>query len=1052
MSNKYKEFDDFGANDGSRSEDVTIVDKKTLYDKYSNVEYLVYTLKKKLGNGSIVQYCKATRFFRLVRVSKDDQQNTKMMEVHTDIIRSAFSTKTNLIVVIANIMNPEPLGLIYCFGVQATGSSPAEAIEECRKEFAGLLASYQGTHRTCHIVPLQKKEMDAITKRLGDISHSYVVNVQGIPQTKQSSGSPSKSCLPQQVSNTEEQMEQFIGGLVTDDFIFMLMATPLNEDYLRKWLVKSLEEQNEHESKRQGSKSISFSIGIPMSFNCSNGTNTGTSRNSSVSNNHSISTNHNEGTSTNENISEGTNTGWNSSINKSDGTSNSIGSSKGTSTSENHGTSWNEGNTVGGNVQILSKLGGLNYSHNNSNGGSDGYGSGTNTGTNESTGENHSNGTSSGLSGGESFNQSKGSGTSISDGTGTSDGTGNSLSNGLTSGKNFSRGMSGGLSPSISFGKNYQWQDMTQAYICELLGFQNDRLKQMLNGDGGFFTDCYISCNNPETQKKIESLVTTTWINPDGKIDIIHGDIPQRQVQAKLAMHMQAMTPCLEKSYNKNGGSFYKYATILRSSEISAFTHPPRISVGGLEAAMDDRPKFRVPADRQNKEILVGNVISSEVFSYEQAEKNRGLGYVTDLKYSIGNNELAHLVIDGQAGSGKSVLARRLVHGLYNNCFTEDRITHKKSRKRILILDPKGEWRLMGKVVPAGEFKFYSIANPDFYPLKMNLLRCPKNIRPYEYLTMFTEHFCAGYGLLDRAIAEIRGAIYELYDEVHAFDTSGGYDPYRANELTKNITLADVYNKLKQKCDDLQKTRDSHGVEALNTYLTRLDMFNKPESTEYIMFCNRGGQSIEDVLGEDDVTVIESNGLPKNAQSFFFVLMMDGMFRYAQGQGSKGFYSPGQYETFIVLEEANTVLISSNSTGDDSNDSLKRVSEVIDQSRSYGLFIWTITQKIASMPNSVIANSGLVFIGRTTAKNDIDTALTMMGYGNGFHDIAYNKFVPRMPVGEFICTVKKGEQDIQQIPTLVKVKPLDVDIPDDAELDIIVKQNIVERMRRKHTD
>lgn len=1043
---------DFSSYDGSRTEHIDIKEKKILYDKYSNVDYLVYKLEKKIGNGSVIQYYKATRYFRLVRVSKEDQQNTKIMEVHTDIIRSAFSTKKNLIVTIANIVHPEPLGLIYCFGVQSTGSTAIEAIEECRKDFNGLLASYQGTHRTCHIVPLQKKEMDAILARLE--KYNYVLNVQGIPQTKQSSGAPSRGCMPQQVSNTEEQMEQFIAGLVTDDFIFMLMATPLNEDYLRKWLVKSQEEQTSHESKKQGSKSVNFSIGIPMSFNCSNGTNTGSARSLSSNQNHSTGISHTEGSGTNSSASHSDNTGWNNSsgTNSSHNENASVGTNSGISDGDS--TNWNKNSGNSYNPSFASKL--FTYTHTTGSSYGGGTTHSTNTGNNSSIATGDSIGTSEtkGTSGGSADTISNGTSTNVSDGTNISDSTGSGLSNSYNAGKSKSIGASGGLSPSISFGKSYQWQDMNEVYICELLGYQNQRLKQMLDGDGGFFTDCYISCDNPETQKKIESLVTTTWINPDGKIDIIHADIPQRAVQAKLALHMEAMSPCLEKSYNKDGGSFYKFATILRSSEISAFTHPPRISVGGLENAMDDRPKFRVPADRQTKEILVGNVISSEVFSYEQAVKNRGLGYVTDLKYTIGNSELAHLVIDGQAGSGKSVLARRLVNGLYNNCFTEDRITHKKSRKRILILDPKGEWRLMGKVVPTGDFKFYSIANPDFYPLRMNLLRCPKNIRPYEYLSMFTEHFCAGYGLLDRAVAEIRGAIYELYDENGAFGSeSTPYDPYHANEVTKNITLADVYKKLKDKCDDLQKTRDSHGVEALNTYLTRLDMFSKPESTEYIMFCNRGGQSIEDVLGDDDVTVIESNGLPKNAQAFFFVLMMDGMFRYAQGQGSKGFYSPGQYETFIVLEEANTVLISSNNTGDESNDSLKRVSEVIDQSRSYGLFIWTITQKIASMPNSVIANSGLVFIGRTTAEADIKTALTMMGYsGSGLHDIAYTKFVPRMPVGEFICTVKKGEQDIQQMPTLVKVTPLDVEIPDNAELDIIVKQNMVERLRRKHND
>ena len=1041
----------FGTYDGDSTEQIKILDKKILYDAHSNVEYILFKLEKKLGNGSIIQYYKATRYFRLIRVSKTDSANKKMMETHADVIRSAFFAKINLIVTIGNIVTPEPLGLLYCFGVQSTGTSPAEAIDECRKDFSALLGSYQGTHRTCHVIPLQKKELDWLFNKIAD--QKYVVNVKGIPMAKTgSAGSPNKNSFVQPQVSTEEQMEQFLAGMVTEDFVFMLMATPIDTNYLRNWLIQTTKEQTIHESQKQGSKSVSFSIGIPMSFNCSNGTNTGTSRTMGNSTSNNVSDSHSVSKGTATSTSESFNSGWsrnNSTSNsQNDSSSGTIGNSYGESKSD--GTSTTHSGSISADISSIVKPS-YTYSKGTS------HNEGTNTGNSSSasdtsgSGWSQTNGT--GESGGEGVSTSVSENNSISDGTTVSQGSGTNTSQGLNQGRSFSQGMSGGLSPSISFGKTYQWQDMTQAYICELLGYQVSRLKSMVDGDGGFFTDCYISCDNQETQKRIEALVTTTWTNPDGKIDLVHGEIPQSQVQKKLSLHMLAMSPCLEKAYNKDGGSYYKFATVLRSSELTAYTHPPRISVGGLENSMEDRPKFRVPADRQDKEIFVGNVISSEVFSYEQAVKHRGLGYVTDLKYSIGNNELAHLVIDGQAGSGKSVLARRLVYGLYNNCLTTDKITHKKSKKRILILDPKGEWRLMGKVIPKGEFKFYSIADPNFYPLRMNLLRCPKNIRPYEYLTMFTEHFCAGYGLLDRAIAEIRSAIYDLYQEVGAFDTSDGYDPCRANELTKNITLADVYKKIKEKADECAKTRDNHGYEALNTYLTRLDMFNKTESTEYIMFCNRGGQSIEEVLGDDDVTVIESNGLPKNVQSFFFVLMMDGMFRYAQGQGSKGFYSEGQYETFIVLEEANIVLISSNSGGSDneSTDSLKRVSEIIDQARSYGLFIWTITQKIASMPNSVIANSGLVFIGRTTAQQDISTALTMMGIDEKF-DVAYKKFIPRMPVGEFIATVKKGEQDIQQVPTLIKVAPLNVDIPDNQELDIIVKQNMVERIRRKHKE
>lgn len=1039
--------------EGQASEQIKILEKRTLFDKNENVEYILFKLEKKLGNGSIVQFYKASRFFRLVRVSKVDKENKKFMEIHTDIIRAMYHTNSTIIHVIGNVLKPEPVGLIYLAGVQSTGNTPEEAIRKCGEDFAVYLRSFQGTHRTNHIIGVSKEEVDWIFKKIQE--QKYVLNVKGIPQAKVSSGQPQKNNVINAESSSEEQMEQFLTGMATEEFVFMMMATPINKDYLRHWLTKSLNEQTKWESQKQGTNSISMGISIPMSFGMNNGTSTGSSVNNGRSSGSSISENQNESFGKNNSSSSGTS--WGTNENNSDGTSWGTSNNQGTSWGSNEGGnhSDNRSTSIGGNGSVFGWVG-VNV------GSSGGSSDGTSWGTSE--GGNSSFGTNSGGNSSHSTGTSEGGNTSVTEGTSettskgfsTSENIGSNTSNGSTVGRSSGSSMSAGLSPSLSIGKTYQWQDMTVAYICELLTMQNSRLKSMTDGDGGFFVDVYISCDNNETQKAIEGLVASTWVNPDGKIDLVHGEIPQPAIQKKLSLHMQALSPCLEVQYNKNKGYYYKFSSILRSSEVAAYTHPPRVSIGGLDNAMDDRPKFRIPNDRQNKEIFVGHVISGERFSYDQALKHRGLGYLTDFKFSIGGNELHHAFISGQAGSGKSVLARRLISQLFANTYTTNKLTGKKQKKRVLILDPKGEWRLMGNVIEEGKFKFHSVADPNFHPLPMNLLRCPKYIRPYEYLTMVTEHFCPAYGLLDRAVAQIRGVIFDLYTEVGAFqEANEEYDPCKAYERTKNITLEDVCNCLKKQLEDAEKSNQRNQIDALQTYLTRLDMFSKPHSTEYIMFCKRGGDSIDSLLGDDEVTVIESNGLPKAAQSFFFVLLMDGIFRYAQGV--KGFYREGQYETFIVLEEANTVLIASSSGGssdgnNEGNNSLQRVSEVIDQSRSYGLFIWTITQKIASMPNSVVANSGLTFIGRSTSEKDIGVALTSLGYDSKLKDLDVRRFIPRMPIGEFIISIKKGEHEVEQVPTLVKVSPLDVDIPSDEELELIIQRNELAKIRQKNNN
>jgi DNA helicase HerA-like ATPase len=464
------------------------------------------------------------------------------------------------------------------------------------------------------------------------------------------------------------------------------------------------------------------------------------------------------------------------------------------------------------------------------------------------------------------------------------------------------------------------------------------------------------------------------------------------------------MSPCLEIEKEPGGtGFYYKYSSILTSDELTAYTHPPRITIGGIDNSMEDVPPLRVPTNCQNKEIFIGNIVNGEKYSFESANKY-GNGYVTDIKFCIGNNEMHHAFIAGGSRSGKSVLAARAAIEMYKNAPYVNKKTGTKTHKRVFVLDPKGEWREMASLVPKGKFKFYSVGKPHFHPLPLNLLRVPIGVTPYQYYNLVIEHFCSAYGLLDRAIAQIGGVLYDLYEQNDVFGHDE--DPNWANEHSKNITLTDVYDQIEKKLHEAEAKHNQHDAEALQTYLTRLDMYHREHSAEYIMFCNRGGDSCDILLGEDDFTVVESNGLSEKSQRFFFILFMNAIYESALSRGSTGFYN-GSYETVIILEEANSILIASGSDDTSGQASINRFNQILDKSASLGLFIWTITQKISSMPESVIANSGIIFVGRIGQKKDHDVVNGVLGF-NDKMDFKVDKFYSRLAVGIFIGRVTKG--------------------------------------------
>ena len=992
------------------------------------LSYICHLLEKTLNDGSTVQFWKCSAFFKLTRVSKSSQENKKFMQIHSDIIRSLYNANISGIQIIANIRYPKPLGLIFLYGVQSTGNTLEEAKRKCAGDFEAMLRSFQGTHRTAHIENVNKTEIEWIFEKIR--KQKYISVVKGLPSTRNTSANE-RNLIKSDTAN-EEQLEQFLLANDGFEYILMLMLTPISKKYLSNWLYKSQEEESKWASQSSGSNSLGFNVGVPLSVSVNNST--GTSENV----NEGISTN--ESTSENQGGSHSTTSGTSTTLGSSEGVTKGTSINRGSSFNESHGQSTNHtdssGNSWNAGVSIFgpSVSGGGNNGQSDATGTTDSTSIGTTFGKGESNSINSSTSTSVGTSNSESDGTTWGYGTSK--GSGTSLGTGRGISNST------SRGLGTGLNVGFSVNKSYQWVDMNAKYISELLNFQNQRLRAMVEGDGGFFVDMYLSTDTEEHQRSFDTSVTNAWLNPEAKIDILRTEHPTELEQARLNRHMLCFSPCLDVSYNKAKTSYcYKYSSILRSSEVSSYNHPPRVSVGGIDASMEDLPTMRIPTNRQNKEIFIGHVASGERYSYDMA-KETGFGYSTPYKFCIGQDEMHHAVIAAGSRSGKSVLASRMVLEMYNNTYNTDPYTGEKKGKRVLVLDPKGEWRQMASLIQPGKFKFYSVGKANFHPLRMNLLRVPKFVSAYNYYNLVVEHFCSAYGLLDRAIAQISSVIYDLYEKNDVF----GHDdnPTWAWEHSKDITLADVYAGIDKKLKDAEKSGNRHDAEALQTYLTRLDFYNKKFSNEYIMFCNKGGDSADSLLGSDDFTVIESNGLSQASQRFFFILLMNSIYETALARGPKGFYTDS-YETVVVLEEANSVLIAAGNDDTSGQKSIERFNQLLDKSASLGLFFWTITQKIASMPSSVVANSGLIFVGRMGAKEDIEKAIISLGYDTSIKDLDIKKFIPRLTIGVFLVKITKGFKFEEQTPTCIYVAMLRSTIPNDRELEILLNKHEIER-------
>lgn len=804
-----------------------------------------------------------------------------------------------------------------------------------------------------------------------------------------------------------------------------------------------------------GSKSHSSSSGesIGKSHSITNGTseqhsvgiNESVSKNSSFSTSSGIS--HGKSYSENESLAYSTSTGKSSGYNEGYSKSTNEGVSKSTSQSISDG--------IGANVGFSS-----NYSQSLSDGVgiSESFGAGISKGVGTSWGRNVSDGHSTGVSTSQSKGDSEGinyginkgenTSTSISRGSSYTKGTSESFSKGTSDswstsqGRNygFSNSLSRGLSSSMGIGasvgisKTYQFLDVEVKNIVELLEFQVNRLKQAIEGHvGAFYTDMYIGTFSEEAKDNAKSAAKFAWFDDKAKICPLQVlEIKDKTEFLHLLQHFNAFSSCPRKERDFYGHlESYKYSTILTSVELTAYTHPVRITDGGIFADIQNVPELSVPAEMKG-EIYMGKIVSGYKWTMEN-------GYITPHDYRIDGKHLMHTLFAASSRSGKTVAAIRYVTEIANNVIRE-RIDIKngikqRKRMRVVILDAKRDWRNIATLIDVNRFRFYSMDTADFYPFLFNPLKVPLGIPPEVHLDTIVDVFCRAYGLGVRSVLLLTEAIKNAYENKGVFSTN---DPYEIKRLSGEITMKDVYTEL---CN-LEKNIGRDKMESLEKVKDRVYRYTWDNSILCKLYSNPQGMSIDELLGKDDVIVIESGAMQSNNMVFLFGLLTASLYRYAKYLPNY-FLGEDQYETLLVIEEANKVLTGDTSDNENGIKGQSIFEEMMDQAAGLGLYVTAITQEPSKIPSSIIANCHVTFAGKLRNEKDIDTIMIALGKEPRYDDRNLKKFFPKMPIGWFVTQTTRTYDYKQAEPVLIKVEPLEIPELSNSDLDNIIKSKLL---------
>lgn len=646
----------------------------------------------------------------------------------------------------------------------------------------------------------------------------------------------------------------------------------------------------------------------------------------------------------------------------------------------------------------------------------------------QSFGNSYTQGVSNGKTENWSQSQNVSRGESTGEGTSQSHSTNTGSSGGITTGTSSSMG----LGPSIGYSKSYQWKDKEVEDLLEILQYQNERLKKALRGQGAFYTYVYLAVPNMDALEAAKTVAKSTWQNDyalSQPLQIM--DLTELE-QKHLLYHFSAFSTDVTREII-GGAEEYKYATVLLPTEYVAYTHLPRISEGGIFSEVNDIPNFAVPSMMRG-EIYMGTVISAERYTINN-------GYNTPFEYRLPEKGLMHGFFTGASRSGKTVAAMRFVAEL-----AHVRRSATGKRLRIICMDPKHDWRTIARFVEPERFNFYSLGDKNFHPLHFNPCKIPHGVDAQRWIDGMIDIYCRAYGLLERGKQILGETLYALYDEAGVFKAMNSPDWMETvPELSKKVTFTAAYKKMeriKEGHEDPSNVKGKIGNDTRDAYarlLDRLQAFSRPYSVEHMLFGREDGVSIDEIIGNDDVTVFESEGLESSFANFIFGVLTSGIYKYGKSHEG-GFLSEDQYETVLVIEEANKVFTGSDVAGTGSGKSFgmtgqSEFEEILDQSAGYGLFIFCITQRLSQMPSAVIANSGIAFIGKLKEEKDIQVAITSIGRDYRFQDRELVKWFPRSPTGWFVCMSSRCFDIKDAEPVMIKVSPLNMAPPSNAEIE-----------------
>lgn len=233
------------------------------------VKYLMYELSQQdAGEEEYEYFWKAVRLTKITRVPRYLREATGSgPSLVIDQQRDLLAALREQGVLFLNVITKaDDIPLLFCYGVQGVGASPAEAQAAADEGWAALIAQLDGLYQQLEYQNLTVAEGEALVRYQHEWDHLAMARGRPLPTGASLASASILDGNRTDVESTLNQLEAFLRGMSDRSFMLSLITVPVTSVEMTLAWRNVTQHLSQVRSEQQGMRAFTAGVAIPLSF------------------------------------------------------------------------------------------------------------------------------------------------------------------------------------------------------------------------------------------------------------------------------------------------------------------------------------------------------------------------------------------------------------------------------------------------------------------------------------------------------------------------------------------------------------------------------------------------------------------------------------------------------------------------------------------------------------------------------------------------------------------------------------------------------------------